>query len=76
MLDFIIGLLLLRFRGKVYNLILVIVNRYIKIAYYILIIKEINAAELVELFLLYIIKDFGILVGIILDRGLVFTSKF
>ncbi len=76
MLDFIIGLLLSRFKGKIYNLILVIINKYIKIAYYILIIKEINATKLVELFILYIVKDFKILASIILDRGLVFISKF
>ncbi len=65
-----------RFRGKVYDSILVIVNRYTKIARYVLIIKEINATKLAELFILHVIKDFGILAGIILDRGLVFTSKF
>ena len=75
-LDFIIGLLLLRFRDKIYNSILVIVNRYMKIARYILIIKEINIPELVELFILHVVKDFGILSGIISDRGSVFISKF
>ncbi len=76
MLDFIIGLLLSRFRGKVYNSILVIINKYIKIAYYILIIKEINTIKLVELFILYIVKDFKILAGIMLNKGLIFISKF
>jgi hypothetical protein len=65
-----------RFKGKVYDSILVIVDKYMKIARYILIIKEINAPELAELFILHVVKDFGILSGIMSDKGLVFTSKF
>jgi hypothetical protein len=75
-LDFIIRLLLLRFQGKVFNSILVIIDRYIKIARYIITIKDIIAVELIELFILYIIKDFSILKGMTLDRGPVFISKF
>ncbi len=45
-------------------------------ACYILIIKEINAVKLIKLFILYIIKDFGIPVGITSDRGLIFISEF
>jgi hypothetical protein len=76
MLDFITGLSLSRFRGKVYDFILVIVDRYTKMARYILTTKEINAVELAELFMLYVVKDFGVLSGMTLDRGLVFISKF
>ncbi len=75
-LDFITGLLPSRFRGKVYDSILVIVDRYTKMARYILTTKEINAAELAELFMLYVVKDFGVPSGITSDKGLVFTSKF
>jgi hypothetical protein len=41
-----------------------------------LITKEITVLKLIELFILYIVKDFSILVNITLNRGLVFTSKF
>jgi len=47
-----------------------------KIVQYIPITKDISAIELVELFVYYIIKDFGILIGITLDRGFIFTSNF
>ena len=39
-------------------------------------IKEIIVLELVELFILYIVKDFKILTGIMSNRSSVFTSKF
>jgi hypothetical protein len=47
-----------------------------KIARYIVIIKEIIVFKLVELFMLYIIKDFKILISITSNKGLIFTSKF
>ena len=47
-----------------------------KIVYYIVIIKEIIALKLVELFVLYIIKDFKILVSITFNKSSIFTSKF
>ncbi len=45
-------------------------------AYYILIIKEINTVKLIKLFILYIIKDFKILVNITSNRGLMFINEF
>ena len=47
-----------------------------KIVYYIIIIKEIIVLKLVELFILYIIKDFKIFISIISNKGFIFTSKF
>ena len=55
LIDFIIGLLLSKFYNKVYNTILIVVNRYIKIARYILYIKKIFALELTKYFLEYIV---------------------
>lgn len=75
-LDFVTGLPPSRFRGKIYDSILVIVNRYTKMARYILITKEITVPELAELFVLYVVKDFGVPAGMTSDRGSVFTSKF
>jgi transposase InsO family protein len=60
----------------VYDSILIIVDRYTKLAQYISITKEITAAKLAELFVLYVVKDFGIPLGMTSDRGSVFTSKF
>ena len=47
-----------------------------KIARYIIIIKEIIVLELIELFILYVIKDFKIFTGIMFNKGSIFTSKF
>ena len=38
--------------------------------------KNIDALELAELFLLRVFKDFRIPKGMTSDRGLIFTSKF
>jgi hypothetical protein len=54
----------------------VIIDRYIKLARYIITIKDITAAELIKLFILYVVKDFSILKGMTSDRGPVFISKF
>jgi len=75
-MDFIIGLPPSRFYRKVYDSILIIVNKYTKITRYIPITKEISIIELIELFVYYIIKDFSILVSITLDKGSIFTSNF
>ena len=50
-LDFIIRLPPFKFKNKVYDFIFIIIDYYIKIIYYILIIKEITAFKLVELFI-------------------------
>lgn len=75
-LDFITGLPPSKFRGRVYDSILVIVDRYTKLARYILTTKEITAPELAELFVIHVFKDFGLPKGMTSDRGSVFTSKF
>ena len=75
-MDFITNLLPSKYRNYIYNAILVVVNRYIKILYYILIIKKINAIKLTKLFFMEITLKFGILDSIIIDRGSIFTSTF
>ena len=62
--------------NKKYNLILVVINRYTKLARYIPCTKDITAEALAELFLRYWFKDQGLPASIISDRGSVFTSKF
>ena len=62
--------------NKKYDSILVIVDRYTKLARYIPCTKNISAEALAELFLHYWFKDQGLPASIISDRGSVFTSKF
>ena len=59
-----------------YNTIYIVVDRFLKIARYIPTIKKLGAIELVELFITNIIALFSISIGIVTDRGSVFTSKF
>jgi hypothetical protein len=47
-----------------------------KIAQYIPTTKKVLAPELVKLFMYYIIKDFGIPIGITSNKESVFISKF
>ena len=61
---------------KAYDLILVVVDRYLKYALYIPTTKKVDAHELATLFIRHVIPEFGIPKGIVLDRGLVFTSNF
>ena len=75
-MDFIIGLPLSKFYNKVYNAILIVVNKYIKIARYILYIKKIFALKLTKHFLEYIVRYFGLPASIVLNRGLQFISNF
>ena len=52
------------------------VNKYIKIYRYLLYIKTIDAIALAELFFEEVIFRYGMLTGIVFNRGSVFTSKF
>ena len=75
-IDFIIGLPPTKIRTReVANTILVIVNRYIKILGYFAVIITITAAELADLFLEWWLL-FGILRGIMFNKGTVFNSVF
>jgi len=75
-IDFITNLLLSRHRGCVYNIILVIVNRYTKIVAYVLTTKKATISNIVELFFKNIIYRYSTLKGIITNYRLVFTSIF
>ncbi len=74
--DFITGLPPSKKNACVYDAILVIVNRYTKIALYIAYSIIVIAPKLAELFIEYIIRRFGTLKSIVSDRGSLFTSKF
>jgi glutamate racemase len=60
----------------VYNAICVIVNRYIKMALYLPIVKTITIAKLADLFLNKVVRYFGTPRGIISNYSSIFTSKF
>ena len=75
-MDFITGLPPTKIRtGEVANAILVIINRYTKFLGYFIIIITITAVELADLFLEQWLL-FGILRGIVSDRGTIFNSTF
>ena len=75
-MDFIIGLPPLKYIGKVYNSILNIVDRYLKIVRFISCNVTVNTKDLGSLIMDNIVKDFGVPKLIISDRGLLFTLSY
>ena len=73
-MDFIIGLLLLKLHRREFNLILVTINYYTKMAYYLPIMIIVNTEELTNLFIENILTKYGIPKLIILNKGSLFTS--
>jgi Integrase core domain. len=62
--------------SKAYDAILVVVDRYTKMAKYFPIRNTLNAAELADLFHKKIVCNYGTPSSIISDRGSLFTSQF
>jgi hypothetical protein len=58
----------------VYNAILVVINCYTKIARYIPTQKTATVIELANLFVKHIVRFFSLLIGIVSNRGSLFTS--
>ena len=79
-LDFIVKLPslkdLLQYTEAKFDSILVIINRIIKIAYFISYNKSITADDLALLYFHYIFSYFGISKQVVLDRDSLFTSAF
>jgi hypothetical protein len=75
-MDFITDLPPSEKRGKAYDSILVVVDRYTKTARYIPVKKTITAAELADVFMAKIHRHYGQPDSIVTDRGSVFTAKF
>jgi transposase InsO family protein len=75
-MDFITGLPLSKRGDSVYDAILVVVDRYTKMARYIPTQKTATATELADLFVEHIVRFFGLPIGIVSDRGSLFTSQF
>jgi small neutral amino acid transporter SnatA (MarC family) len=75
-MDFISSIPPSKWRGKVYNALLVIIDRYTKMALYIPVTKRLTAAELADILVERVITRFGILSSIVSDRDIRFTSTF
>ena len=75
-LDFIVGLPPSKRRRKVYNAVLMVVDRYLKMVQYIPCSGDIDSLELVEVLLDEIFSKYRILRLIISDRGATFTLKY
>jgi hypothetical protein len=56
--------------------ILVIIDRFMKIAKYFLVRKTLDASQLAQILVTRIVKDFGTPKSIVSDRGSIFTSAF
>ena len=63
-------------KGNAYDAILIIVNHFTKMAKYFPIREMIVAPQLAELFYNKIVKQYGTLRSIIIDRRSIFTSKY
>jgi len=62
--------------GEVYNSILMIVDRYTKLAKYFPVVEKITANQLAELFSEKIVSVYGTPKGIVSNRGSLFISSF
>ena len=75
-MNFITRLFSSKKRDVVYDLILIIIDRYIKMIKYISIIKKIDVAKLTKMFFEKIILCFDMLNEIVNDKEFVFTNVF
>jgi hypothetical protein len=65
-----------RLQKEVYDLILIVVDRFTKLGIYILCKKSINAEELADIVTKRVFNIYGYLDSIITNRGSLFTSGF
>ena len=76
-MDFVIGLQILTdWKEDSYNLILVIVDRLIKIVYYKPVTVTIDALGIAEVIIDVVIRHYGLPNSIVTNRGSLLTSKF
>jgi hypothetical protein len=75
-MDFIVDLPPVALRdGRVVNAILVVIDRFSKIALYCPTTKTATAADLAEIFIEKVVSRFGVPKLVVSDRGSVFLSK-
>ena len=75
-INFIIELLFNKYKNIVYDVILVIINRYIKIIRYLFMFIIIDVVALTKLFFVEIVYYYNIFYNIINDRGSMFINVF
>ena len=75
-MNFVIELSSSKRRDVVYDSILMIIDRYIKMIKYISIIKKIDVAELTKVFFEKVVLRFDMSDEIVNDRNFVFTNEF
>lgn len=76
-MDFVTNLLILTgWKGNSYDFILVIIYCLIKIVYYNLVKVTIDATGLTPVILDMLVRHYGLPDSHVIDRGLLFTSKF
>jgi hypothetical protein len=75
-MDFITGFSLAGRRGKAYDIILVVINRFSKMARFIACTKDIDAVKITERFIEDIISKLGMSRFTVTNRGSLFTSKY
>jgi transposase InsO family protein len=75
-LDFITDLPPSELLGRVYDSILVVVDRFTKMAHYVPCRKEVQAEGLADLLLREVVRIHGVPRSIVSDRGPILTSKF
>ena len=75
-MNFITGLLPLKYRKKVYDAILIIIDQFFKIIYYISYTKKINASELTDRLIKIVFLKKRTSRFIISNRGSTFMLKY
>ena len=75
-MNFIINLLLSKFKNIIYNVILIIINRFIKIIKYLFIKITIDIVTLTKIFYNKIIYRYNILNDIVNNRDFIFINNF
>ncbi len=76
-MDFVTGLpISADWKGDSYDSILVIVDRLTKMVHYKLVKVTIDAPGLAEVVIDVVVRHHGVPESIVMDRGLLFTSKF
>ena len=75
-MNFVIELLFNKYKSVVYNVILVMINRYIKIIRYLFVFIIIDAAALAELFFIKIVYRYNMSYDIVNNRDFMFINVF
>ena len=75
-INFVIKLSFNKYKSVVYNAILVIINRYIKIIKYLFVFIIIDVVALTELFFVEIVCRYDIFYNIVNDRDFMFINVF